>query len=344
MTVLRAGDIDKFLSRPDPRRPIVLIYGPDTGLVSERAAAVVRAVSGDGGDPFSIVPLEGDAIVADPGLLMDEARTFGLFGNRRVIRVRAGGKNLAPAFEPLIADPPQTTIVIEAGELRTTSPLRSLCEKSSTAAAIPCYVDGDRELSRLIERVLADSGLAIEPDAREELIGLLGADRLASRSEIDKLALYAKGEGRIRLDDVRAVIADASALVLDDVVDSAAAGEPQAALAALRKAYAAGTSPAAVLGAAIRHVTTLHRLRLSVDRGDSPARAVENARPAIFFRRKPKAERALGRFDAASFAKEIVALSEASLGARKNADLADTIAERAILRLAYGSRQTARRA
>jgi DNA polymerase-3 subunit delta len=342
VTVLR-GDIDKFLSRPDPRQPIVLIYGPDTGLVSERTATIIRAASGDGTDPFSIVPLEGDAIVADPGVLMDEARTFGLFGNRRVIRVRAGGKNLAPALEPLIADPPQATIVIEAGELRPTSPLRSLCEKSTAAAVIPCYVDGSKELSRLIERVLAESDLAIDPDAREELIGLLGGDRLASRTEIDKLALYAKGSATIRLDDVRAVIADASALALDDVVDCAAAGEPQAALSALGKAYAAGTSPAAILSAAIRHVTSLHRLRLSVERGDSPSRAVETSRPPIFFRRKPKFERALGRFDTAMLTKELIALSEASLNARKNADLAGTIAERAILRLSYAAKQAATR-
>lgn len=343
MSVLRAGDIDRFLSRPDPRRPIVLIYGPDTGLVSERAAAILKAAAGNNSDPFALVTLDGDALAGDPAQLVDEAETFGLFGNRRLIRIRAGGKNLAPAVAPLIADPPQATVVIEAGELRPSSPLRALCEKSPAAAVIPCYVDGERELSRLVERVLAEGGLTIEPDARDELIGLLGADRLASRAEIDKLALYAAGQKRVRIDDVRAVIADASALVLDDIVDAAAAGEPQAALTALGKAYAAGTSPAAVLSAALRHIASLHRLRLAVDRGDSPARAVEGARPAIFFRRKPNFERALGRFDTPSLSRELVALSEASLNARKSAGLAAAIAERAILRLCYGARQPAAR-
>lgn len=344
MTVLR-GDIDRFLSRPDPRQPIVLVYGPDTGLVSERAATLLRAAAGDGADPFSIVQLDGDAIAADPGLLIDEAQTFGLFGNRRVIRVRAGGKNFAAALEPLLATPPQATVVIEAGELRPSSPLRALCEKSRTAAVIPCYADNTRSLAQLIERVLGEAGLAIEPGARDELVRLLGGDRLASRAEIDKLALYATGKERIGLDDVHAVIADASALVLDDIVDNATAGEPQAALAALGKAYAAGSSAATILNATIRHVAQLHRLRLAVERGDSPSRAVENARPPVFFRRRPQFERALGRFDAMALARELIALSEASLQARKNAALAATIAERAILRLAYGAKQhKARRA
>jgi DNA polymerase-3 subunit delta len=301
----------------------------------------MRAALGENSDPFSVVPLDGDAIAGDPGLLIDEAQTFGLFGNRRVIRVRAGGKNFAPALEALLKNPPEATVVIEAGELRPTSPIRAICEKSQAAAVIPCYVDTDRDIARLI----SEAKLSIDPDARDELATLLGADRLASRGEIEKLVLYAKsGSGRITVEDVRAVIADASAMALDDVVDSAAAGETEAALVALNKAYAAGTATAAILNAAIRHVTNLHRLRLAVDEGDSLSRVVEYAKPPIFFRRRPKFERALSRFTTDVLAREIVALSDASLAARKDAALAQAITERAILRLAKSGKPAARRA
>jgi DNA polymerase III subunit delta len=338
VVALRAGDIDSFLARPDPRRPIVLIYGPDAGLVSERATALLAAAASNNSDPFAVVPLEGDAIASDPGLLQDEARTFGLFGGRRIVRVRAGSRNFAPALEAVLNDPPDALVLIEAGELRPTSPLRALCEKSPAAAVIPCYADSERDLLRLVERALKDAGLTIEIDAREELMGLLGADRLASRGELDKLALYAQGEGRIGLDDVRAIIADASALVLDDAVDAAAAGEREAALTALRKARAAGVSATVVLGAAIRHVMNLHRLRLALDRGGRAAEIIDNARPKIFFRRKPAFERALARFDTAALEGTIVSLSLANLEARRNFALADAIAERALLNLARGAR------
>ena len=338
MVALRAGEVDSFLARPDPRRPIVLIYGPDAGLVSERATALLAAVASDNSDPFAIVPLEGDAIASDPGLLQDEARTFGLFGGRRIVRIRAGGRNFAAALEAILDDPPQALVLIEAGELRPTSPLRSLCEKSPAAVVIPCYADNERDVMRLIERALKDAGLTIEPDAHEELMGLLGADRLASRAELDKLALYAQGKGRIGLADVQAIIADASALVLDDAIDAAAAGEREAVLVALRKARAAGVSATAILSAAIRHVVNLHRLRLSVDRGGRPSEVIENARPKIFFRRKPAFERALLRLDAAALEGTIVSLSLANLEARRNFALADAIVERALLNLARGAR------
>jgi DNA polymerase-3 subunit delta len=339
VTVLRAGDIDRFLSQPDPQKPVVLVYGPDSGLVSERAGLIVRKMSGENADPFSLVQLDGDIVASDPGKLIDEAQTIGLFGNHRVIRVRAGAKNFAAAVETLLAKPPQATVVIEAGDLRPTSPLRAMCEKSPAAAVIPCYVDTERDLARLI----SDCKLTFEPGAREELVALLGADRLSTRAELDKLALYAQGNGgKVSIEDVRAVIADASALVLDDVMDCAATGDAEAALVALNKAYAAGTQPAAILNAAIRHVTQLHRLKLAIDAGDSPARVVEYARPPVFFRRRPHFERALNRYGSELLAREIVALSDASLAARKDAVLAATITERAILRLAKSGKQAGR--
>jgi DNA polymerase-3 subunit delta len=42
LVALRGKEIDAFLARPDPGRPIILLYGPDAGLVRERADALRR--------------------------------------------------------------------------------------------------------------------------------------------------------------------------------------------------------------------------------------------------------------------------------------------------------------
>jgi len=57
-------------------------------------------------------------------------------------------------------------------------------------------------------------------------MALLGGDRQASRNELRKLALYAHGAGEATLDDVMAVVADASELKLDPIVDAAFAEMP----------------------------------------------------------------------------------------------------------------------
>lgn len=343
MVALRSADVDAFLSSPDPRRPVVLIFGPDAGLVRERADALVGTSMPSDADAFSTVVLEGEAIAADPGRLSDEARTVGLFGGKRIVRVRAGGRNIVEAVKPLLADPPQAAlVVIEAGDLRKNAPLRTLCEASSAAAAIPCYADTERDLLRLIEKTMRDAGLAIDADAHDALIELLGADRLATRTELDKLTLYAGRGASIGLEDVRAVIADASALILDDAVDAAAAGDAEAALNAFAKARAAGTAASTVVGAAIRHVGNLHRLSLEVARGRRVTEVIERAQPPIHFRRKPRIERALSRLTSSELAQALISLGQAALATRRQAPLADQIVERALLSLARTGRRRGR--
>src|SRR6202050_5415364 len=192
MVALRGREIDAFLARPDPGRPIILLYGPDAGLVRERADALLASAVDDPSDPFSLVRLDGDELSAEPSRLVDEAMTIPLFGGRRAIRIRAGSRSFAAAIGTL-ADSPirDCRIVIEAGELRPESPLRKACERARTAVAIGCYPDGERDLVRLIDDELRLSNLHIAADARAALTALLGGDRQASRNELKKLALYA---------------------------------------------------------------------------------------------------------------------------------------------------------
>src|SRR5271169_2685218 len=213
MTAVKAADVDSFLARPDPARPVVLIFGPDAGLVSERASALIKASVDDVNDPFSLVRLEAEDLSANPARLVEEAQTIPLFGGRRAVWAKAGSRNIAPAVEALLALPAsECRVVIEAGDLRRTAPLRALVERAKNAAALPCYTDGEKELTRLIDAEMRAADLVLKPEARAMLIPLLGGDRVASRNEIRKLALYARGRAEVGVNDVIAVVSDASEL------------------------------------------------------------------------------------------------------------------------------------
>ncbi len=160
MVALKTGEIDAFVARPDPRRPIALVFGPDAGLVRERVDALVKAAVDDPADPFGLARLDGDALADEPSRLVEEAHTFPLFGGRRAVWVKAGGRNFTAAVEALLAAPPAADcrVVIEAGDLKRNAPLRAMCEKSAVAAALPCYADGDREITRLIDEEMRGVG------------------------------------------------------------------------------------------------------------------------------------------------------------------------------------------
>ena len=136
------------------------------------------------------------------------------------------------------------------------------------------------------------ANLTISPDARAALVPLLGGDRRASRTELRKLALYAHGSERVELDDVMAVVADASALGLDALVDAAFAGRIAEVEKRVRQGARRRHVAGAIVGTALRQIEQLHTLRLDVESGTSASAVVEGA-AAIHFRRKPLVEAAL---------------------------------------------------
>jgi DNA polymerase III subunit delta len=340
MVAVKPRDVDAFVARPDPARPIVLVFGPDAGLVSERVNAIIKASVDDTNDPFALARLEGEELAAEPSRLVEEAQTIPLFGGRRAVWVKAGSRNVAPAVEALIAARGcEGRVVIEAGDLRRNAPLRVLCERAKNAVALPCYADSEADRERLIDNEMRAAGLVLEPDARALLIPLLGGDRAASRNEIRKLALFARGRERVGIDDVTAVVSDASALALDDIVDTAFAGRPGELEIQLAKARIAGTAAGSMLFAAQRQVAQLHKWRTAIEAG-SPF-SLDAVQPPLHFRRKEFVQAALRAWNAARLLAVMAELADAALESRRTAALADTIAERALLSIAAKARRSA---
>ncbi|MGJ5065476.1 DNA polymerase III subunit delta [Bradyrhizobium oligotrophicum] len=340
MVALRGRDIDAFLAKPDAARPLILLYGPDTGLVRERAEALIASAVDNPDDPFSVVRLDGDELAAEPSRLVDEAMTVPLFGGRRAIRVRAGSRNFASGVETLSEmNVRDCRIVIEAGDIRPDSPLRKICEKARTAVAIGCYPDTERDLAKLIDDELRIAALRIAPDARAYLMALLGGDRQASRNELRKLTLFAHGEGEVTLDHVMAVVADASEMKLDPIVDGAFGGKPEIVETEFGKAMIAGTYPGVIISAAQRHAAWLHKSALAVASGTPVSSILEGGFPRLHFSRKPSAEVALRNFSPARLLPIIDQLGTAALDMRKQPGLAAAIAQRTLLSIAVAARR-----
>jgi DNA polymerase III subunit delta len=341
MTALRAAEVEAFLARPDPKRPIALVFGPDAGLVRERVETIIQKAVSDPQDPFSLARIDGDVLADEPQRLVEEAHTIPLFGGRRAVWVKAGGRNLAAAVEALIAAPPapDCPVVIEAGDLRRTAPLRTLCERAANVAAIACYPDTERDLARLIDEEMRQAGLTVLPEARALLMALLGGDRRASRNELRKLAVYADGKEAIDVDDILAVVADAASLALDDIADAAFGGRTAEVETLFAKARAGGTPSSVIVGSALRQAMQLHRARLAVEQGTSVAQVTASLSPPIHFRRKALVEAAVASWTAARLERAMAQLAEAALETRRRPMLADVIGERILLSVAVAARR-----
>ncbi len=331
---LAPRDLEAALARGTVPAPVLLVYGPDAGLVGERVRRLLEVATGGADDPFRVVVLEGERLAREPQRLAEEALALAFDGGGRVVRVREADDRCARAVEGLLAGPPPVaTVVLEAGELGPRSRLRRLVEAAKAAAACPCYREEGRDLARTLEGLLSAEGLRAGPGVVEWLTGHLGADHGVTRREIEKLALYVgdRADRTVRLEDVEAVVADATAVGLDRLVQALLAGRVAEVERVLDRLEAAGEAAVTLLRAAARELLRLWRLAAEVEAGTPPRRAVETARPPVFFRLRPLYVAVLARCDRRRLAVLLAALQEAELLCKRTGS-----PERAVVRRMLG--------
>ena len=333
--------IAAFLQRPDPEIRAVLLYGPDEGLARERAAAVARSVCPDLKDPFRVAELTAAALTLDPARLADEAAQLSLVGGRRVVRVRGAGDGLAKLFaEFLNGTPGEAFVVVEAGELPSRSSLRRTFESAPSAVAIGCYPDTPRDLAAVIRETLAAHRVTASRDAGQFLVEHLGGDRLLTRSELEKLVLYAGEGSRVELDDAQVSISDTAALELDDSIMAAAEGDAAKVDRVLGRVFQEGESPVSVIRALLRHLQRLHALTAQLTGGASVDEVLRGARPPIFFKQEESFRRQLGLWTEGRLRAHLDRVAKAELNMKTTGFPAETICREAMLATARASRES----
>ena len=341
---LPAARVAAFLQRPGREIRAVLLYGPDAGLVSERSDAVARTVCPDLKDPFRVADLSGSALAADPARLADEAAQMSLIGGRRVVRVREAADRLARLFSGFFESTPgDALIVVEAAELLGSSSLRRVFEAAPDAVAIGCYPDTARERGAVIDDVLRLHRIRASDDAARYLVEHLGNDRLVTRSELEKLALYTGEGGRVELEDAQRSVGDSAAIELDDAILAAAEGDAIKVDRILGKAFQEGGSPVSVIRALLRHLHRLHALAAQLAAGSTLADVLRSARPPIFFKQEASFKRQLALWSEVRLRAELDRVGQAELHMKLTGLPAETICREAMLAVAQSAGRSARR-
>lgn len=343
-------ETERFLRAPDANLRAVLVYGPDDGLVRERAEALLTSIVEDLTDPFRVAELTLDDVRNDPARLNDEADALSLTGGRRVVRLRQAGDSLAPYVSGFLdsnpdAAPGGALIVIEAGDLPGRSSLRKLFEGAKQGAALACYHDDANSLPRVIAETLRSDGLTASPDAMAYLVANLGGDRQLTRRELEKLALY-KGAGcgkpadqqkngiQISIEDAQACIGDSAVLSLDDLANAVAGGDLQGLERALERSFQEGAQPVSALRAVARHFQRLHLVAGSLAQGTTYDDAAKKLRPPIFWKASKAFERQARGWPPRMLAAALERLIEAEMACKQTGIPAASTCARALLQLA----------
>ena len=330
-----AGEAARFAVSPPKNLKAALVFGPDQGLVRERADTVAKTVVAELSDPFRVSELDADNLAQEPARLADEAAAISMLGGRRVVRVRGATNAHAEVFADFLDDPKgDALVVVEAGDLNKGASLRKAFEEADDAAAIPCYLDSNETLASVVEKAMKDAGLTIDHATVREAISRLGSDRGVTRRELEKLALYAVPDTTVTVDHVRAVMGDESELRIEQICDAAGEGDYVRLDRQLSRLWAEGTSPVAVVRAALGHFQRVLLARAKADDGTPIGETIKTMRPPIHFSRADSFRAQATRMSQAKLEDALNALYEAEILCKTTGVPGEAVTGRALFTVA----------
>ncbi len=339
---LSGAKADAFVKNPGGDIRAVLLFGPDGGLIRERAKALVTHFA-DADDPFAVTELTGDALRKDGALLADSANAMSLMGSAAVVSVRDVGDAVVTIVEDwLEAGAGVHPAIFEAGELAPRSKLRTLFEKRTDAAAIGCYPDEGRDLAGVVREHLSAAGVSLDRDALPLLLSRLGTDRLAVRQELDKLVLYAGGPGgnaTITAADIEASIGDVKTASLDDIAFAVGSGDQSALGSAMGRAFAEGATAVGIVRAVQRHLDRLHQAKSMAAAEGNLQGAIKKLRPPVFFKVARTFETQARSWAPRDLSRAMSLLLETERECKSGLDIERAICERALLQLTQAARR-----
>lgn len=277
--------ISSFLRKPPPDIRAALLYGTDTGLISERGKALALLYAADPEDIFSVTRIDGDRLVNEPGLIADSAASIAMFSDTRLVMVKGRGSDLFEACKLALAiDLNESFVVVEASETTTRHALVKLFEGAGNAASIGCYEDSDTDIAALVREIMTRDQITIADDAIQLAVSRLGSNRMASRMEIEKLALFAGQGGSLLLDDVVMSLGDSATLTINDIASAAADGNSNMLKKALTKAWHEDMSAILILRGCQNYFRQIETAALAMANGAGAGAAIRTLRPPVHFK------------------------------------------------------------
>lgn len=335
---LQARQIDGFLKSPDKAVRAILVYGPDQGLVKERAKMLGLKIVPDLNDPFNAAHLTGELIEGDASRFFDEVNAQSLMGGTRLIRITDVDNKFAVHLKDWLKSSPSdgALVVIEGGALGPRDALRKHCEDAPNAAAIPCYIPDERDMVAFIRDQIKEQGKAIEGDAVTWLSQALKGDRATAKMEIEKLCLYVGAtQNMISLRDAQASCGESGDQGLDDLVEATFGRNPLKAMSTLHRLMDEGTDIIVIERTLQNHIRRLHQVKIDVEENGQPIElAMKKLQPPVFFKQEDRFKSQINKFSGPYLRRLLARLSEIEAETKRTGTPSKTLISDALLKLA----------
>lgn len=280
--------LDGFIKNPDSKVKCLILFGTNEGAIAEWQKKCAESVCSSVEDAFRYAQIDMANVSKDGREIYAEFCAQSLMGGRRAIVVKNAENSLAAFVKNLIE---QTTsdnlLILSSLSMNTRSSLITWAKDRDDAIVVGCYEDRSEDMAGVALAMLKEKGLSVaDQSVLQVLCARLSPDRKLSRSEIEKLSVYMGERKNVTIDDVRAVISDASGASFEDLCYAVAGGNADLAIRLYQRLLGEGEDPATIVRQLEYHFNKLLECAAWMEDGKSLESAVSSLRPPLMFYRK----------------------------------------------------------
>ncbi len=196
-----------------------------------------------------------------------------MFGSKRLLMVQhieAWSKDQLKPLESYLGHPyPHAILVLSCARKKGMEKLQAALEAMD--GVVNFNPPTERDAPRWLQMRLRQHRKTLSPQAASFLVEQVGVDLYRLQSELEKLVAYVGERERIEVEDVREAVASQRSFTVFELMRYVGQGQPQKALAALRKLLLAGEQPLVILALLTRQIRILWQAKDGAERKVSAA-------------------------------------------------------------------------
>jgi len=252
-----AQEIDKLIERLTQGKPVpaIVLLGSDSYLREMCRTKIVDACVPEAARDWAVARLSAREAGWDE--ILQRAQMLPMLSPRQVIIVdgaesveklgdKARDEILESLGKYLDSPAPFTTLLLEAGALDGRQRFSKLLHEKALVVELTI---GGESAAALAAQMAKDLGVELDREAAVLLAEILNGEPARIRIELEKLATYVQGRGRITSADVEALVVAARRNTVWQLTEMLASRRRQDALAFLDNLLREGEQPAGIVGA-----------------------------------------------------------------------------------------------
>ena len=259
---------------------IYVIAGKEPSRVGARCQELVDALLDAQERMTGLLSLEGGQ--AELAEVLDELRTVPFLAKQRVVVIREADSFVSRnrgALEKYFEKPSMTGVLVltVASWPKTTKLAKKLPKVGQLIELVP---PKRKELpARLMQHARQTCGKALDRDAAQLLVELVGEDLAQLENEVDKLALFADKDKAITVRHVESLAGHNRIFGAFEVIEAMMAGQPMQAIRRLRNMFEEDRSAEyTVVGAFAYHLRRMFSAKAMLQKGENPAAVAQKLR------------------------------------------------------------------